>query len=993
MVQFHAGATGRRQPVRRPARRSSAPVVSLYNNDPNDFGDFFDTLGHRLLAQAGGGSGAPSVVSLSLDAGTYYVAVSGAGNQYFNPFLADSGYPGSPCNYDLRLTATDLPDAPGDGPVVLSADPGAGAQLANSPLVLRLDLSGALDPNTVVPDQTVQLTFNPTGQFGDGNDQAVALSGVNLSTAGDELQLTPVDALQPGFYRIFLAGDASGGPVLADLNGNPLGANAANPLGQDFSMTFQVKGVEGGAAADDTPATAHNLGDVTKAGLVQATGAIGDDPAYDPNSSDPYLSNPASDVDLYHFTVSGPGRYALTSEVFAGRIGSPLDPALTLFQADPVTGQLEFVAVNQGSLNSEVGTDGSIPLFLDPVLFAGLTAGNYYLAVSSEGNAPDPALGLTPGTDGVFDPNVSHSGSNGFSTGDYVLNLAVTPEPKPPQVVNVSLTQGAVLDAPPTTFTVQFSEPVNLPQLAYQTFQQSQATQLDAVYILGSDGVKIYPRMTSYDTATNEATFLMLAAVPNGPAELHLSGAGALGVADLAGNPLVGSSGPGSDYVVNFTVNGPAHGSDGNPLLGFDQEPNDTAASAQNLGVLFPQELQTGVVIQRVAGSATADTADFYEFQVLQQRQYLLTLNGSGLPKNALPTLTDAAGNPVNGIPQGKGGGVQYSLNPGTYIVSVGGWTAAQAAAVQYKLGIVLLSSFDNPPPLTTGPAPAIRLQIADDTNPNPPPGGGAPPGTPPSSPGKTPGGVATPVAPPSSSGDTQGGVAAPIAQPTDPDAPPAAPAAVSVIPTPALILLTLPGLADFSGAPGGGSVGSSGASDNILLTRVADAVGVRADLNAAVAADLLPDGGGEPDSTPAPDRVVGAAPASPPPTQASRDPGTVASTDPSGNPAVTPAPPIESGPSKLPMDALFEMNLLPSRFLALRDAAWGDAAVAGLLQHATLARIPDLPGVQGALPGAWMDGLAAVSAFAAVGLTGWCVVSPRLRRKPKNQDLNLLSE
>ena len=167
-------------------------------------------------------------------------------------------------------------------------------------------------------------------------------------------------------------------------------------------------------------------------------------------------------MDLYHFTISGPGRYGLTSEVFAGRIGSPLNAALTLFQADPVTGQLQLVAVNDDSLNGSAGTDGSVPLALDPVLYAGLTAGSYYLAVSGSGNAPIPALGLNPGTNGVFDPNVAHSGSGGFTTGNYVLNLAVTQESTPPKVLTVSLAAGTVFTGAPTTFTVQFSEPVNL---------------------------------------------------------------------------------------------------------------------------------------------------------------------------------------------------------------------------------------------------------------------------------------------------------------------------------------------------------------------------------------------------------------------------------------------------------------------------------------------------------------------------------------------------
>ena len=99
----------------------SAPVLSLYNNDPFDFADPYDPLGHRLLDQESG-----SAISVSLAAGTYYVAVSGAGNDYFNPFLADSGYPGRPCTYDLQLSAAGLNFA-GDGPVVLFSNPAAGA--------------------------------------------------------------------------------------------------------------------------------------------------------------------------------------------------------------------------------------------------------------------------------------------------------------------------------------------------------------------------------------------------------------------------------------------------------------------------------------------------------------------------------------------------------------------------------------------------------------------------------------------------------------------------------------------------------------------------------------------------------------------------------------------------------------------------------------------------------------------------------------------------
>src|SRR5262249_57199299 len=117
-------------------------------------------------------------------------------------------------------------------------------------------------------------------------------------------------------------------------------------------------GTEGGsgppAVVDDTAATARELGDVTGAGLVQAAGTIGDDPAYDPaNFDNPLLANPAADVDLYHFHISGPGRQTVVAEVFAGRLGSPLDPALSLFWLGP-DGRLHLLASNNNTNNDSL---------------------------------------------------------------------------------------------------------------------------------------------------------------------------------------------------------------------------------------------------------------------------------------------------------------------------------------------------------------------------------------------------------------------------------------------------------------------------------------------------------------------------------------------------------------------------------------------------------------------------------------------------------------
>ena len=92
------------------------------------------------------------------------------------------------------------------------------------------------------------------------------------------------------------------------------------------------------------------------------------------------------------------------------------------------SGRLHPVAGDDDTQNATVATDHrSLPLFADPTVFAGLTAGDYYLAVSGRKNVVDPNLGLLPGAGGVFDPSVSHSGSAGRSTGAYVLNLGTVP--------------------------------------------------------------------------------------------------------------------------------------------------------------------------------------------------------------------------------------------------------------------------------------------------------------------------------------------------------------------------------------------------------------------------------------------------------------------------------------------------------------------------------------------------------------------------------------
>jgi hypothetical protein len=715
-----------------PQSGQADPVVSLYNNDPFDFSDPYDPLGYRLLTQAQGASGGPTTLTRDLAPGTYFVAVSGAGNRSFNPFLAGSGYPGATGGYTLGVSATDLGLAAVDGPVVLTTTPDVGQALADSPLIVRVDLIGSLDPNTVTAGQSVNLLLSPTPTF--GGAAAVPLASVSYSDQIAELQLVPAHPLAPGYYEIVLAGDTTGSvPVLADPNGVALGTDGTHPNGQDYTAVFQVNGIDGTAGAvtsDDTTATAHDLGDVTGAGLIQAVGSIGGDPAYDPASPDPNLANPAADVDLYRFQVTGPGQYAFSAEVFAGRIGSPLDAGLSLFSVNS-TGQLVLMASNDNTLNTTAATNGQLPLATDAALFSGLTAGTYYLAVSGTGNVPNSTAGQLPGTNGIFDPNFTHSGQSGFTTGDYVLNFAVQPVYTTPQVMSVAVRtdtdltattgtplSGASLDAPPTLVEVQFSKPVNLQQLAFQASQQGLAG-LSAVTVSvpppagqSTPAQVFHPLLLDYDPATGLARFLMLDAVPSGPyaqrqtPALHLSGAGSDGLADLAGNPLAG----GGEVVVPFSVNGPSRGTGANPLLWTAQEPNDSLGAPQALGVLFPNELHSKVLVQRSPSAAASDTADYISFSVVQSQSYFLSVTGTGLPNTPIAVYS-VAGQQWPPTLALAGGQVRLvNLGPGQYVVKVGDWTAPQAPNVSYTLSLRQGGSAANPSPLTVGPAPAVQL-------------------------------------------------------------------------------------------------------------------------------------------------------------------------------------------------------------------------------------------------------------------------------------------
>jgi hypothetical protein len=756
-------------------------VISLYNNDPDAVfdnslanggfmpapNDPLDPLGHRLLTQVQGTTAVTSLVQ-ELAAGTYFVAVSGAGNRYFHPFVADSGFAGSSGAFALVVEADNVADPV--GPTVLTSDPSNGAVMPSSPLVLRVDFDRALDPSTLNAS-TVLLEYSADGSFS-VITEPYALR-LHFSPDANELQASPSAPLEAGYYRLVLTGSGASGSVIADLQGDALGQVDPSLGGEDTVIGFHVIGSEGsiggGLGGDDTSSTAHNLGNITAAGLVQVTGAIGDDPYYsffDPNNSDPLSPNfqlptnyAGADVDMYHFTISGPGSYIVRAEVFAGRIGSPLDSGVSLFQVQG--GQLVRLTANDNTLNSTqtqepiftfdmngnpiVDYGSALPFSQDSAINAGLTAGDYYVAVSSGANTPDPAVGLDIGANGVvFDPNQgSHSGqsgindANGFTIGPYVLNLRVDPNPGAPHVVSVKLHESPstgspyvtsispgkqnLVNGPPDQLVVQFDQAMNVQQLAFIAYHQTTQDTLSAVYFHGPDGYDYYPQFDSYDPTTFTATFDVKDALPNGINQLIL--APNLGLTNLGGTPLTGNRADG-DYTITFSLQNSGNPSNNGPLVLLNQPGHDDPSNPQVLGpegVLFPAMQAAGISVIRDFSNAPpnsiSDTADYYEFTVTQSRQYTLSLTGSNLPPGTVPILEPTSNvffsPPL--IMQINGTVIEMAfLQPGTYLVHLGGWSSTLAQSVKYQLYFTIGQQGDNATPLTVSAAPALSIRLVD---------------------------------------------------------------------------------------------------------------------------------------------------------------------------------------------------------------------------------------------------------------------------------------
>lgn len=123
-----------------------------------------------------------------------------------------------------------------------------------------------------------------------------------------------------------------------------------------------------------------------------------------------YIHRPDSiDVDMYKFTLETSGTFS--AEIIAERLedSSLLDSVVTIYTVD-ANGEYQMIARNDDYYSE------------DSYVELTLTAGTYYVAISSTGNTE-------------FDPNVACSGEGGTSQGEYDLRLTFLPKLLPDEAV------------------------------------------------------------------------------------------------------------------------------------------------------------------------------------------------------------------------------------------------------------------------------------------------------------------------------------------------------------------------------------------------------------------------------------------------------------------------------------------------------------------------------------------------------------------------------
>ena len=379
---------------------------------------------------------------------------------------------------------------------VLGTDPGPGMILSTPPAAFHVTFDAPIDPFSL---GTGDVLVDRVADDGSLTPAFTDAPQESLNDAGTVLTLHAAAPLAPGQYRLILPGTS----FLAGLDGS----FAANPDGTDLALgDFTV--ARPGAGLSD----------------AVALGPIGATPVAVAGKLD-FTAN-ASAVSLYKITLPAGHFYRLGAEVSAQRDGSPLDAALTLFDA-------------QGNA---ISTDdvGRPDAPHDPFLFAGVKPGTYYLGVSGTGDLP----GL-PGGYNVLaqSPGPQQTGSGGTFT----LHLVADAADLPGALIGFSVQHADPLDPTPTGFTLRFSAPLDLGNSGSTAFDRSTA----GVDLVDQNGRSWPVTAANYDAQHAALAYVVSDRLPQGVYTLRMDAQHPL--VDLAGITPISPTMP-NGVLANFAV-------------------------------------------------------------------------------------------------------------------------------------------------------------------------------------------------------------------------------------------------------------------------------------------------------------------------------------------------------------------------------------------------------------------------------------------------------
>ncbi len=458
---------------------------------------------------------------------------------------------------------------------VVATSPADGAILTTSPTALIITFDRPVDPFSLFTNDIHLARVDANGNLTYLWDDFSAPSE-SLDSTDTQLIVPLSQPLTPGHYQIFLSANS----MLA---------------GQDFSSLPPSNGSDTLLAAFTMARPGITLNDATALGLMGPT------PMAVPGTLD-FTVDPAA-VKLYRFELSTGHFWRLGAEVTAQRNGSPLDSALTLFDA-------------QGHVIAT--TDIGRPDFPnDPYLFTGLPAGTYYLGVSGHGNLP--------GQNGGYDPalGIAQSDPIAQASGPFTLHVVADPADHPTTVESFQVNHADPNDpTSPTGFTIQFSGPLSLntSDPYFCKYASSGVQVVDqygkvwSVFVIG------------YNESQARLTYILNSRLPVGHYTVRIPSQG--GLTDLAGLTPV------------------APGQPAGVLGRFDVVSNRPDHASTDLGSLFPDRLNAGVTQQVALDPGESIT---YRFVMLDTGRYRLQwlYNGGSLGVSEIDPTTGAA-NPLD---------------------------------------------------------------------------------------------------------------------------------------------------------------------------------------------------------------------------------------------------------------------------------------------------------------------------------------------------------